>query len=279
MKTLYIDVYFLINFTVDLLALYFAALFAKVKSTPRRLIFASLVGAAMACITVLMNLKGIFFIIILLLSSIMISMIFLKCQPLLRHIKLLCAFLIFETFIGGFVTLIYNVFDIYIYPLIEFESIGAENQKLLLISLLLLFAYGILRLLFILFFGTKNESNIDFKIGLLGKEIRATALIDSGNLLCDPMTGKPVIIVKKRIMDTFLGKENIIETNNPDIKSRIRFIPLKSISGDRILTAIRCDYIFLAKTKEKHENIIIALDEEEGNFGGYVALMPVCFSD
>ena len=48
MQTLYIDVYFLINFTVDFLALYFASVFSRVPTSVKRLIFSSLLGALFA---------------------------------------------------------------------------------------------------------------------------------------------------------------------------------------------------------------------------------------
>ena len=54
MKTIYIDVYFLINFSVDLLALYFAAMFMKIRATNLRLVLAALVGALYAVIGVLL---------------------------------------------------------------------------------------------------------------------------------------------------------------------------------------------------------------------------------
>ena len=46
--TLYVDVYFLINFTVDILALYFAAIFSKVPTSTRRLIISAVIGAFFA---------------------------------------------------------------------------------------------------------------------------------------------------------------------------------------------------------------------------------------
>ena len=54
MQTLYIDVYFLVNFTVNYLSAYFAIVFAKVPSSTKRLFIASLVGALIAVVTVLL---------------------------------------------------------------------------------------------------------------------------------------------------------------------------------------------------------------------------------
>ena len=55
MKTLYIDVYFLINFTVDLLAIYFASRISRVPVSTRRGILAAIVGGISASVIVFLE--------------------------------------------------------------------------------------------------------------------------------------------------------------------------------------------------------------------------------
>ena len=54
MRTFYIDVYFLINLTVDILALYFSAIFSKTPTSIKRLLIAGIIGAASAVFVALM---------------------------------------------------------------------------------------------------------------------------------------------------------------------------------------------------------------------------------
>ncbi|MBQ9070292.1 MAG: sigma-E processing peptidase SpoIIGA [Clostridia bacterium] len=279
MKTLYIDVYFLINFTVDMLSLYFAASLAKVNSTAQRLIISSVIGSLFACFTALYELKGILFFAALILSSLLIVFIFCKETTAVKRIKLYGAFLVFETFIGGFVSFIYGLFDRYFYKFFSESSSGAENRKILSLSLIILLSYGILRLLFLMFFGSKNEENAILTVALFGKEVTISALVDSGNLLTDPLNNSPVLLIKKKAAEALIGKDSPVETTDPKLKSRIRLIPAKGVGCKRIFVGIRCDYIKVNKGKEKYENITIALDEEEGNFGGYMALMPASLTD
>ena len=42
-KTLYIDIYFLLNFIIDLVSLHFAALFAGIKVSNKRLLLSALI--------------------------------------------------------------------------------------------------------------------------------------------------------------------------------------------------------------------------------------------
>ena len=72
MQTLYIDVYFLINFTVDVLAVYFAVLLSKITTSRIRLILCGLIGAISACLTVILELNTVFYVINLLFSVLII---------------------------------------------------------------------------------------------------------------------------------------------------------------------------------------------------------------
>ncbi len=277
MKTLYIDVYFLINFTVDLLSLYFGALFAKVKSSARRLTVASFISAAFACFVVLSDLEGVFYAIVLIANAVSVTCVFCGKISSLRKVKLFVACLIFETLIGGFVTFIYGFLDKRFYPIFNEGDIGAENKKLILLALMIMIAYGILRLLLIIFSSSSSEENAKLEICILGKEKCVEALVDSGNLLSDPMDSSPVIVVKRRAILDLIGTKNITEDER--FKTKIRIIPAKTIVGERLFMGIKSDFIKLADRNLKFENTVIAIDEEEGTFGGYSALLPSYFLD
>ena len=275
MKTLYIDVYFLINFTVDLLSLYFGALLAKVKSSVKRLITASFISAAFACFIVLSNFSGILYAVVLVANAMLVTMIFCGKITLIREVKLFLAFLVFETLIGGFVAFIYGVLDRYFYPLFDIGAIGAENKKLIILALLIMIAYGILRLLLIIFSGSTEEANARLSITILGKEATTDALVDSGNLLRDPIDSSAVVIVKRSAINNIIGSKKI--TDDERFKTRIRIIPIKTLTEEKILIGIKSDFIVICGRELKFENTVIAIDEEEGSFAGYSALLPSCF--
>ena len=271
MQVLYIDVYFLINFTVDLLALYFAAELARIKSTVFRLISSSLIGAFAACVIVL-NEPGIFnFAIIAILTNLSITLIFVKRQPFLRRFKFFTAFSITEALIGGLVGFFYTVLDVYLAPQLGGMAIGAESSRNILISLMILLVYGVLRIVFLLFFGAGDERNASVTLCISGKEEKHTALIDSGNLLIDPISNTPVMLIKKNSSRLLSSYKNLL--GEEALKNRIRLIPAKGLGCVKILTGIRTDYIRIDE-REKMDNYIIAIDEEEGTFGGYTALLP-----
>ena len=274
MKILYIDIYFIINFTTDLLALYFAGSIAKVGSSMLRLIISSLFGAAAACFAALVNIGFWQYAAMLLLSAVIMTVIYARPCNLLRRAKLLVSFLVTETLLGGSVSFLFSLMEKYVSPLIKDDG-GAENRDLLLLSMSVLLSYGVIRLSFSVLRGSISEKNAEFTVKLLGKTQSFTGFIDSGNLVIDPISGSPVILIKRSAFDLTDKSSAITDTEDRELQKRIRIIPTSSIGGKKILYGIRVDEVeFAGKHTCKYTGSIIALDECSGDYHGYNALIP-----
>jgi stage II sporulation protein GA (sporulation sigma-E factor processing peptidase) len=259
----------LINFTVDILALYFAGIISGIKTTVPRLIISSVLGGIFACFVALFDLSAFIRMILTLVYGFLISLIFTKLGTVQNRIKLVSAFLILEISIGGAVTLFYRFLNEILAPILESE-IGLENRKALIIALLIALIYFILKVVYLLFFGATKERRVDIELEINDKILSVTALVDSGNLLIDPMNARPVILVKIGALKLIKNASDIEADDN--LKTRIRLIPAQGIGGSKILTGLRCDMI---RINGSVSNITtIAIDEEEGSFGGYLALAP-----
>ena len=136
MRTLYIDVYFLINFTVDLLALYFASCFSKVPTSTKRLLISSAVGALIAVGVVLLPEYAILKFIIATAGLIAMGFIAPKRVSVRRKLKFVFAFLIFEALLGGAVSFLWGILDKYISNFFDGAEGGAVNRKMLFLSLI-----------------------------------------------------------------------------------------------------------------------------------------------
>ena len=111
-------------------------------------------------------------------------------------------------------------------------------------------------------------------ISLLGKHCSCEALVDSGNLLKDPLGNNEVIIVKSKVLKGIISDElveydyenidvlefqNIIDIYEKELSSRIRLIPYKHAGSNKssIILGFKADYIEI--DKNKISNIIIGL--------------------
>lgn len=282
--TLYVDVYFLINFTVDILALYFSAIFSKVPTSTRRLIISAAIAAFCAI--------GILFLpeVMLLklvasgISLFIIGYIATKRVKIRRKIKFIFAFLIFEAMFGGVVSFIWGILDSGIAHLFDGINGGAVNRKMLFFSIIVLLSIGVFRMLVSFFSNIQSEGNVQVEICFLDQTATLEAFVDSGNLAVDPMDMSPIMLMKKDTASKLLP-ESIINLTDPDkidknARKRIRLIPVSMGGATHVLTGVKADSVKVIKGGKSEEiSVTLAIDKEGGSFGGFGALIPAAALD
>lgn len=153
---------------------------------------------------------------------------------------------------------------------------GIEHMK---ISFLIVCAYISCELLKYIYKDIKTlkyikDLNKTIEINLLGKTCKCEALIDSGNLLKDPLGNNEVVIVKSSALKGVISDElvecdyentdvfkiqDIISSSNSDLSSRVRLIPYKHARSNNssIILGLKVDYIEV--DKNKISNVVIGL--------------------
>lgn len=279
MVTFYVDIYFLINFTVDTLAIVFAYVFAGIKQRKGRTVVGALLGSIFAVITVLLPEYIALKFLGGALGLLAVVMICAADVSNIRKARFGASFLIFCALLGGMVTYLFSLFEKIFGDSISELSSSATNRKLLLIAVAVLLSIGFFKLIVALFAGKACMRAVSVKIYINKDVVEAEGLLDSGNLATDPMDHSPVILIKEDFANTFLPRELDLLSNadnlSMDIKRRIRFIPVTGVGGSVLLTGIRADRVEI-QINEKYEEIraTIAIDREGGDFGGYMMLVP-----
>lgn len=122
--------------------------------------------------------------------------------------------------------------------------------------------------------GAKEYINITLRHN--SNTMNLTALQDTGNHLCDPITGQSVIILSAEIAKSLLGLTddqlcNPVETVAKGVISGLRLLPYQTVgrSGDFLL-AKRIDYV---KIGNWHGSCLVAFSSEKlDREGSYQAL-------
>lgn len=286
MKTLYIDVYFLLNFIIDLLAIYFAVIFSVIPSTQRRLIFGAFVGAGIAVLSIYLS-SG--FLAGTLLSVIYIVILVFAVAGgvgTYRKIKFAFSFYIVEFLIGGFVQFFYGILDKYLLNHLPQNIEDVGKRRLILFAIVILLCVGVLRL-FVCFFSSKTSGDVvGVEVSFRGRCITFDAFCDTGNFVKDPFDLSPVLIVKchtvaplfPEIDERMLKSESLSSSSfGYELKKRIRLIPVKKSGKTVMMLAIKPDsiYAFLENGKRKEKiSVTVAIDNEGGTYGGYTGLLP-----
>ncbi len=282
--TLYIDVYFLINFTVDILSLYFAAIFSKVPTTSKRLIIAGFLGAVAAVGIVFLPEVMLLKLVASFLSLIIMGYVGTKPVKIKRKTKFLLAFIIFEALFGGIVSFIWSALDNGLSNYFNNFQGGAVNRKMLFFSIIVLLSIGVFKMLVSFFSNIQSEGSVEVEISFLDKSARLEAFIDSGNLAVDPMDMTPVMLLKKDTASAILP-DNIINLADPDTieknaRKRIRLIPISRGGATHVITGVKPDYVRIIKEGKTEEiSVTIAIDKEGGTYGGFGVLMPAAALD
>ena len=281
MRVLYIDVYFLINFTVDLLALYCSCTLLHFPIRRWRLCLSATFGAMLAVVSVLWHEKT--FLVFTASLVLLFGMIALAGAGggFFRLLRLALLFLLLQFLIGGIVHFGYGFLEEKIGDL--WVQSGAENRKLLYLSALILLALGILRLAASLLEGGAHEKSCEVEIRIGEKRFFGSALVDSGNFLRDPLDGSSVVLIKSRVAERLLPSAFLCEDVSAlekGFEKRLRLIPVRIMGSQRVLFGIRPDdFCVFRKKKQEHVRVTVAYDKEKGDYEGYSVLISSAIAE
>ncbi len=280
MTTIYIDVYFLINFTVDILALYFGASFSKTPTSVKRLIIGALIGALYAVLGVLFIDRSYLMYPMSVLFIIVSVYVVAGGVSFYRKVKFTVSFLLFEILIGGLVYYGYLTLDRFAGGE-SVSGVESENKNLLILSLLVLLSIGVIKLALLFFGNIRSEKNARLSIVFSGRESYVDALVDSGNLALDPLDSTPVMLITEREGRRIFGAD-ITEPSGLDyaLKRKIRIIPVRYGENQSILYAIKPEGVYaLTRSGKERISVVVAVDRESRGYGGYKALLPLSAID
>ena len=212
--TIYIDVILIENLIMNFIILYATGLVLKKKIKKVRLILASLLGAIYSLLTYISSFEIYTNIILKLILSILMVYIAFNA-PNVKQIgkDLLLFYLVSFVFGGAAFAFIYiikpqdilmkNGLFLGTYPL-KTVVLGAIIAFIIVIA-----AFKIVKSRF-----STKDMYCKIKIRLNEKEIETNAMIDSGNLLKEPISNTPVIIVEHTLLYDCMPKEILNNLEN-----------------------------------------------------------------
>ena len=258
---LYADILFAINFSMDFLALFICSIILHKKLNKKRIIIASFLGAIFGVFEVIVQLNQVVSILVSVLIAIIMCLISFFEINLKRIIVTNLTYWGVSACLGGVMSLLFTffnkIFGEYIQKYSQ-ENVYNGARFFIIASLT-----AIVSIMFTRIFTTKKDIKAtEITIKVDKKEYKIEALCDSGNMLCDPILVKPVILVTD---NSKIGK---MIKNKDDIKKR--YIPYSDVSGSGILKGIVPESVVVGN------NVVDAIIApiEKNDFAGYEALVP-----
>ena len=267
--TVYLDIILIENILMNYIILYATGFIQKQKIKQIRLIISSTLGGAYAIISYL-NIIPIYsnFFMKILLSIIMIYVAF-NIQNIKRLLKTILLFYLSSFVMGGCALALLYIINP---ENINFKNgvlIGTYPMKVTLIA-------GVVGFLIIQISFQINKRQMkkkdmicDLEISINKKKIKLKSYVDTGNMLKEPLTQEPVIIVEKEKLNNIINVniEEILGGDDKKIeKIKFRIIPFKTIGNENgILIGIKPDFVkIIFEDNEKNvENVIIGMYDKK----------------
>ena len=266
MTYIYLDVLIITNVYVNYFLLRATSRISHTALNFRRCALACLVGS-FTSLTILLPEMNIFlnFILKFGMSFFIVKIAFSKLK-IERYIKLDILFCVISFVFAGFISMVCELFNFSL--IVVSNSTIYFNISLLALGLSTAIAYAIVcAVTYILDRKCNINHAFKVKINLFGDDFELDAVADTGNLLVDTFSGKPVIVCNSNKLSEMASLENRKEYSATDYLSKmknfkgLRFLPYKTIGNSGIIPAFSADMVTVKNEndEEKPVDVLIAL--------------------
>ncbi len=257
---MYIDLYIIENLVINYIIINCTSILAKNTNSLIRKIIGAIIGTIYSTVYLLPNfyflytlpMKGVFIALILLVTFVYDSK--------KEFIRIITTFFLVNFFICGST-----------YFIIYFTGIDHLKISSLIVSVYI--SCQLLKKIYsdITLINHIKEFTKEVTIKFLDEDLKCTALLDSGNLLKDPLSKSDVIMINSELLKRYLPEnynyeyidvfmiDEIINNLSEDISSRVRLIPYNHAVSNKtsMILGFKADYLQI--DNKKIGNIVLGI--------------------
>lgn len=278
--TVYIDVVFLENLILNVIILYATSLIAKMNLKIIRTLISASIGSIYAIMYYIFQI-GLYSNIIFkfILSVIMIYVAF-NPKEFKTLLKVLILFYLTSFVFGGASLSVIYLVNAQRINIQNGMIIGKYTMNTILTGIIIAFIVIVIAFKIIKSKISKNDLFCDIRFKINNKEIKTKAMLDTGNLLKEPITNIPVVVVEHKLLydvipneildniENILGGdlEDISDEVKSDYISKLKVIPFTSLGKQNgILLGIKADELIVEEmnSEKKIDKVIIGIYNKE----------------
>ena len=250
-REVYADLYFLINACMDFLGLLLTAILLHRRIRRRRAVVSACLGGLYAVVSLLLLGGGMLGFAADCLTALGMTWIALPPQKEARVwkkatqvLKSTAVYALVSMLLGGVMTALYSLLNRLELPL---DALQGEGPSAFLFALLTLVS-GLITVKGGRFLGISHKTrSVTLKMTMFEKNVTLSALVDTGNLLRDPVSGRSVIVAELKSLAHVLPPRlaeaiktgDYVKWLSSHQNSRItRLIPTKTANGESLLLSI-----------------------------------------
>ena len=269
--TVYIDLYFMINFAMDFLCFYLTSWLLSLRRSLLRTMLASAFGALYACVALLVGMRGVWSILAdLAICLIMCAIAYYRPKEARAVAVDALVYSAVSILLGGAMTALF-----YFFNRIGLDRLLGSEEDADGVSVWLFALIAIAGAIGTALSGrlmrkkaTRRACRVSITLG--GRTVTLDGICDSGNLLCEPISALPCIIIDPEYLDKLVGRgdaraviDRRIEDLSEGICRRVRVIPMRTVGGESVGYGIRADRVRVGLGRETRsvEAFILAANE------------------
>ena len=291
--TIYIDVVFIENLIMNYIILFATSIIIKVKVKHIRLILASSLGAIYSIIAYMSILEMYSSVILKIILSVIIVYIAYNPQNVKNMWKYLVIFYMTSFVFGGAAFALIYIVKPQDILMKNGLFLGTYPLKTIILGTIVAFVVIVTSFKLVKSKISKKDMFCTIKININKVEIETKAMIDTGNLLKEPISNTPVIVVEHTLLYDCMPKEilnnleNILggdfENISEEVKnkyiSKLKVIPFSSLGKQNVmLIGIKPEELTVIndENENKINNVIIGIyNKSLTKRGEYRALIGI----
>ena len=280
-QTVYVDLYFMINFSMDFLCFYLASKLLGIRLSALRAALASVAGGVYANLSLIWGIGGFWGLAVDALCCSLMCVIAFGVRKKARRLPVyILVYVAVSMTLGGFMTALFNLLNRTALGDIQSAEDGISAWLLAVLAAI----SAALTLVGGRYFRRRtSKKNVNLKISVGGKETGVSALCDSGNMLRDPISGKLCVIASVDALKDILPRE-VVSAVHDGGKSvgalsaavvGMRIIPAKTAAGDSMMFAVKPERISVEDVRGSYTvDALLALSSMGEISDGATALFP-----
>lgn len=255
MEVIYLDVLVGLNLSINYILLLVTGRLSGMSAKRWRLFAAAFFGALYAALIFLPTLKFFYTAPIKILFGALMVLISYGVMEKGKFLRLFLLFLTVSFAFGGCVTAVYYLAGAQCMK----NGVFYLNVPLKIILLSIALAYALTGVIF--YRGAKHsveKSTERVIVELMGKKAEISLMVDSGNDLSDPVSGKPIMVLERKAFAKILPREllfvplEITKQNAAEIlckigetpyQNRFRLVSYRALGTDGLLLVLKPDKI------------------------------------
>ncbi len=278
----YGDLYILINGCMDFLCLYLTASLLHLRVRRMRAVLAAAFGGCYALGAPLLGAQGGVGLLLDIAAALLMCLLAFASRSLrfwrLVQYTAVCFFV--SMLLGGIMTALYSALNRLSLPfdLLEGEGVSVWMFALITVLSALVAAFGSR------WWGISGSvKSVTLRVRLYGQETVLRAMVDTGNLLRDPVSGKSVIVVEAdRILPLLppplsraIARGGISAIEDYESAKSIRLIPSRGATGTALLPSLMPERVLVEEGGRSYEGDYLLAPVPLGNSAhGFDAVFP-----